>query len=299
MSHLILVSQPQNRGRGRFFEFCYLLEDFMVTFISELFVVFDAFCSWKNPGFPFHWAAVIFFQVRKGPGRVVFFSICQGQLDIHTTMLCVMSREEQTQTPLTCKFKEKKGESSSMWTQGCLLAGLSQWIITFSSPYLSACFLSNFSWSEQESCRVWPLLCLQSLMSRREWAGFVMHCDVFPQIWAQCVTTMLYFQALRKKSVTFLFIFLFLSLSISISIIINSAPKKLNSNTFFLRENMQVFHLFSLLCPFSQWICCVWGSISPKVTEGSGLILQEIWRLQNFCNNLLTYLTINFNVIRR
>lgn len=121
-----------------------------------------------------------------------FFSICQGQLDIHTTVSCVLSRQEQTQTPLTCKFKEKKGESSSMWAQGCLLTGLSQWIITFSSPYLSACFLSNFCWTEQEmSCHVWPLLCLQILMSKREWADFVMHCDVFPQNWAQRVTTML------------------------------------------------------------------------------------------------------------
>lgn len=78
----------------------------------------------------------------------------------------------------------------------------------------------------------WPLLCLQILMSNREWAGFGTCCDVFPQIWAQCVTTMLYFQAPTKMSnVTCLLLLLFCY----------SASEKLNSKTFVLREDVQVF----------------------------------------------------------
>lgn len=76
--------------------------------------------KWK---FPFPLSCSHFFQVRKGPGRR-FFPLCQGQLEIHTTTSCVMPRQEQTQTPLTYKFKDKKGENSSTWAQGCLLTGV-------------------------------------------------------------------------------------------------------------------------------------------------------------------------------
>lgn len=91
----------------------------------------------KNQSFPSHWAAVILFQVRKGPGRG-FLSFLFAKENWKSTQQC------HVWCPDRNKCKEKKGESSSSsrGAQGCLLTGVAATELSPFSQSLSLCLHS-------------------------------------------------------------------------------------------------------------------------------------------------------------
>lgn len=110
MPHLTLVSLPQNWGGGRFFEL-YLLEDFMITFISELLVVFDAFCSWKTSKFSFPLSCSNFLPGQKRSWKRLFFFLPRTTGNLHNHVWC--PDRNKLRLPSPASLKRRKGRAAA------------------------------------------------------------------------------------------------------------------------------------------------------------------------------------------